>query len=172
MKRSPLLARALAIAILIIALDQASKAWIVLAVMTPPRVIEVTSFFNLVLTWNRGVSFGMFNHGDPLPSWVLPLIALAIVAFLLGWLFRADRLPLAYGLGAIVGGAIGNLIDRLRVGAVVDFLDMHVAGYHWPAFNIADSAITLGVVVLIVDSLTGPSTGRERRSGLGRETRE
>jgi len=137
----------------VIALDQASKWWILEQVMRPPRVIELTSFFNLVMGWNRGVSFGMFNTASPYNAWVLTAVALGIVAALAVWLRRAGRPFLAAAIGLVMGGALGNVIDRLRFGAVFDFLDLHAAGYHWPAFNVADSAITVGAILLVVDSL-------------------
>jgi signal peptidase II len=141
------------VALLVVALDQLTKWWILAIVMDPPQRIEVTGFFNLVLVMNRGVSFGMFGGA---PDWVPPaLIAFAILLAvgLSIWMWRADSLLLGAALGMVVGGAIGNVIDRIRFGAVVDFLDFHAAGYHWPAFNVADSAITVGVVMLILDSL-------------------
>jgi len=122
-------------------------------VMKPPHVIEVTSFFNLVMGWNRGISFGFFNNDSPLNSWVLPLVTLLIVCFLVVWLARAGGVMICMSLGLIIGGALGNLIDRLRYGAVADFLDFHAFGYHWPAFNVADSAITVGACMLVWDSL-------------------
>ena len=136
-----------------IILDQMTKWWILTSVMTPPQRVPVTGFFDLVLVYNRGVSFGLFGGA---PSWVTA--ALIIFAILLSvalciWMWRADSLLLGTALGFVVGGAIGNVIDRLLHGAVVDFLDFHAAGYHWPAFNVADSAITIGVVFLILDSL-------------------
>lgn len=141
-------------ALAVIALDQLTKWWILHQVMVPvPRVIEVTPFFNLVLAWNRGVSFGMFAGEAEAMPYVLAAVALVIVAFLAAWLWRTGRAHVAIGLGLVIGGAIGNVIDRLRYGAVVDFLDLHAAGYHWPAFNVADSAITIGAVLLLVDGL-------------------
>jgi signal peptidase II len=141
------------IAILVIAADQLTKWWILYEVMAPPRVIEVTPFFNLVMTWNPGISFGLFNTGSPLNALVLSVLALLIVALLLVWLYRSDRLFIGGGIGLISGGAIGNVIDRVRFGAVADFLDFHVAGYHWPAFNVADSMITIGAVMIVLDTL-------------------
>jgi signal peptidase II len=170
MTTSHLLARGLAIASLVVVLDQLSKWWILERIMLPPRLIEVTSFFNLVLTWNRGVSFGMFNTDSPFNDWVLPLVAVGIVVMLVVWLTRAGRQILAIALGSVIGGAIGNLIDRVRFGAVADFLDVHAFGYHWPAFNIADSAITIGVAVLIFDSVFGTTEHRRKESRLGGET--
>lgn len=140
------------LAVSVIVLDQLSK-WAIMGIMRPPRVIEITSFFNLVVGWNRGVSFGMFNTDSPLNVWILSILALCIVVVLSVWLTRTDRRTIAAGLGLIIGGAIGNVIDRLRFGAVFDFLDLHAFGYHWPAFNIADSAITVGAVILVADAL-------------------
>ena len=141
----------------IIALDQATKWWILTDVMSPPRRIPVTGFFDLVLVFNRGVSFGLLGGA---PSWAtaaLIVFALLLSVALSIWMWRADSRLLGVALGCVVGGAIGNVIDRVRHGAVVDFLDFHVAGYHWPAFNVADSAITVGVVFLILDSLKSRS---------------
>jgi len=145
--------KGLGLAALIILIDQASKWWILSTVMNPPRVIEVTTFFNLVMAWNQGVSFGMLNSGGWLAAWGLPIATAAIILGLGVWLARADKLVTALGLGLIIGGALGNLIDRLRFGAVADFLDFHWAGYHWPAFNAADSAIFIGAVALVLETL-------------------
>ena len=172
MKPSPLFGRGLALAAVIVAVDQATKWWILERVMMPPRVIPMTPFFNLVMTWNRGVSFGLFNNDSPYNALILPLIAIVISALLGIWLARAHKPILAYGLGSVIGGAVGNLIDRVRFGAVADFLDFHVWGYHWPAFNIADSAITIGVAILIADSLFGTAEQHRKNEGLGRETSE
>ena len=145
----------LTLSVLIAAIDQASKWWVVETVMRPPRIIPVTDFFNLVLGLNRGVSFGMLNMQSPMGRWILAGLALAITAALLVWMCRADKRLVTGALGLIVGGAFGNVIDRVLVGAVVDFLDFHWAGYHWPAFNVADMAITCGAVALIWDSIFG-----------------
>lgn len=144
-------------------LDQATKWLIVTIVMDPPRVIPVTPFFNLTLGLNRGVSFGMLGWLGETP-WVLIGISSAIVVGLLVWLWRVRRMVEAIGLGAIVGGALGNILDRMRLGGVVDFLDFHVAGWHWPAFNMADSAITVGVSLLLLNTvLEERSRTREAR---------
>lgn len=136
----------------LLALDQASKA-LVLAIFAEGGRIEVTSFFNLVLVWNPGVSFGMLDGlGDANPGLLIGL-TLAIAALLAVWLWR-ERRPLARtALVLVLAGALGNLIDRVRFGAVVDFLDFHWAGYHWPAFNVADSAIVIGAGLLLLDGL-------------------
>ena len=150
----------LAVAAAVIVLDQLSKWWI-LDLMAPPRVIELTGFANLVLVWNRGISFGMLGDGGQSQAWVLAAFGVIVSGGLLIWLQRAalPRLP-SLGIGLVVGGALGNAVDRLRFGAVVDFLDLHAAGWHWPAFNVADSAITMGVVLLLLDAVL--RDGRER----------
>ena len=144
----------LVVAIVVIVFDQATKWWIMAVVMQPPRIIPVTPFFNLVMGWNRGISFGLFDGDSAINAWILPLVALAIVAALVVWLRRVQGVWLASAIGLVIGGALGNVVDRLRHdGAVADFLDFHVAGYHWPAFNVADSGITVGVTMLVLDSL-------------------
>lgn len=149
----------LIIAAVIVIADQATKWLIVARVMDPPRVIVVLPFFNLVMVWNRGVSFGAFNDGSEIMSWVLTGFALAIAAGLVFWLWRAKGRLTGIAVGLIIGGAIGNVIDRVRIGAVADFLDFHIGNYHWPAFNLADSAITVGVGLILLEALLG-----ERRS--------
>lgn len=149
----------LPIALLVLVLDQATK-WLMLSIMSPPRIIEVTGFFNLVLAWNTGVSFSAFAGGGAAGRWILIGIAIVISGFVLAWMGRTQRRLLIAGFAVIVGGALGNVIDRVIHGAVVDFLDFHLAGWHWPAFNLADTAITLGVVAIIADSLFGPRHGR------------
>ena len=131
-------------------LDQATKWWILNHVMDPPRVIPVTGFFNLVLGFNTGVSFGLFGEA---PAWLLMAFILPMVAGLLVWMTRTDSRLTAIALGLVVGGAFGNLLDRLRHGAVTDFLDFYVGAYHWPAFNFADVAIVSGVGLLLIESV-------------------
>ena len=144
----------LTIAVLVVVLDQLTKWWVLEHVMTPiPRVVEITPFFNLVLAWNQGVSFGMFSNGTSVMPYVLSAVALVIVVVLLGWLRSADRVLVALSIGMIVGGAVGNVIDRLRFGAVADFLDFHAFGWHFWAFNVADTGISVGVALLVLDGL-------------------
>lgn len=143
----------LVIAVIVLAADQASKWWIVTKVMNPPKTIEVTSFFNLVLAYNRGVSFSLFNSDSPANPYIFSALALVIVIGLVIWLRRLEhRLP-ALAVGLVIGGAIGNTIDRFVYGGVVDFLDFHWGVNHWPAFNVADSGIVVGAVLLIIDAL-------------------
>lgn len=142
--------------------DQASKWWVLNEALRNVRSVRVTPFFNLTLSWNKGVTFGLLNdHGEWMP-YVLVGIALIIMGLLLGWLRRARTLYAALGLGMIMGGAIGNVIDRLRYGSVVDFLDFHIGGYHWYTFNLADSAIVLGVGLLLFENWL--VSGRKRSS--------
>lgn len=142
----------LLIALVCVVADQATKL-VILGLMDPPRRIEVLPFADLVLVWNRGVSFGLFNQDSDSMRWILVAVALGISVGLLVWLMRMRRALPACALGLILGGAVGNVIDRLRFGAVVDFVYLHAGSYAWPAFNFADSTITIGVLVLLYDSL-------------------
>jgi signal peptidase II len=134
--------------------DQISK-WLILDRMGDvERTIQVTSFLNFVLVWNKGVTFGMFNHNGPHVTPYILIAVAALILFLLGrWLWRTTFLPVALALGAIMGGAVGNIIDRLRYGAVTDFIDFHYQDYHWYAFNVADAAIVTGVALLLLDGM-------------------
>ena len=141
----------LAIAILVVVADQASKI-VVLNALGPFQSVSVSSFFNLVLVLNTGISFGLFASGDTIARWFLIAVALSISGLLMRWLANSTDRLICVGLGMIIGGAFGNVIDRLVYKAVVDFLDFHLYGWHWPAFNIADSAITIGVVLFVFGS--------------------
>jgi len=152
------LRRALVLAALVAVLDQVSKSLILGAVMQPPRVIEITGFFNLVLTYNTGVSFGLLDGDAAWKPWFLAALALVVSTALFLWLRRQPDPQLAWGVGLVSGGALGNALDRLHRPGVVDFLDVHAAGWHWPAFNLADSGITIGVALLVLNGLFG--TGR------------
>ena len=140
----------LAVAATVVLLDQLTK-WAILTWLD--RAIALTPFFNLVVVWNRGVSFGMFHSDGALAPWLLSGLALAVVVALLVWLRRVEHPLAAVGLGLIIGGAVGNVIDRVRFGAVIDFIDLHAWGWHWPAFNVADGAICIGAALLLVDGL-------------------
>lgn len=136
--------------------DQVSKAW-VLAALTPYEPVAVTPFFNLVLVHNTGAAFSLLADAGGWQRWFFVILTVAIAAVVTIWLLRSARsqraTPLALAL--VLGGAIGNLIDRLRFGHVVDFLDFHAGGWHWPAFNLADSAITCGAALLVLLALAG-----------------
>lgn len=143
----------LGIAGIILVLDQLSK-WIVLNhLMIPPQNLQITSFFNIILAWNRGVSFGLLSSNNPYGVWILAGIAFAFAFVLIAWIWRSDSKMLAIAFGMVLGGAVGNLIDRLRFGAVTDFLDFHIHGYHWYTFNIADIGIVVGVGLVIIEHL-------------------
>lgn len=150
----------LILALIVILSDQWSKWWIVDVVMSPPRVMPLNSFLNIVLVQNRGVSFGLFSAAPDWLPWALAVFALLISAALAIWLWQTDSLLLASALGLVIGGALGNVVDRIRYGTVVDFLDFHLAAFHWPAFNVADSAITIGVGLLLLDALKSPAKRR------------
>jgi signal peptidase II len=112
--------------------------------------VEVTSFFNWVMVWNKGISFGIMNHETDYGPLLLTVLAVVITAIFLWLLLKKPVSVNSWGFALIIGGAIGNVIDRLRFGAVIDFLDFHAKDYHWPAFNIADSCVCIGVFLLII----------------------
>ncbi len=142
--------------------DQATKAWILLVVMQPPRVIPVFPGFNLTLTYNRGVSFGLFGAAESeWQPYLLSVMAVLVVALLGFWLWREGERWKTPAIGLIAGGALGNVVDRLIRPGVVDFLDVYVGDWHWPAFNLADSAITVGVCLLLAASLF-PDSGQAK----------
>lgn len=134
-------------------LDVATKWLILNVVMVPPRGIAVAPFLNLTLGFNTGVSFGMFQDLFLDRPLVLAGIKVAITVGLLVWAMRTHRIVEATALGLIAGGAAGNIVDRVHQGAVIDFLDFHVGNWHWPAFNMADVAISTGVALLLAGSL-------------------
>ena len=151
---------AYAVAAAVVVLDQLSKYWILDVVHLPDRpAIRVLPFFQLTMVWNPGVSFGLLQAGSPMGRWLLVVFALAIVIALAAWARRLTRPLLALAVGLMLGGALGNsLIDRVRFGAVADFLDFHSLYFPW-VFNIADSAITIGVVLLLLDSVLHSKSG-------------
>ena len=142
----------LTIAAVVAAADQISKPFLIDAVTGAGGVIDVLPFFRLVLVWNRGISFGVLG-GAALPPALLAAVAAALCLALGVWLARTDDRLIAASLGLIIGGAVGNIADRLGRGAVADFFDLFVGAYHWPAFNIADAAVTVGVVLLLGEPL-------------------
>lgn len=138
---------------LIVLLDQVSKSWITSQLILG-EVRVYTSYFNLVLVGNPGAAFSFLADAGGWQRWFLALLSF-IVSLVIGVILI--RKPQAkwfnWGLSFLLGGAIGNLIDRLRFGVVIDFLDLHLGDWHWPAFNLADSAITFGVALLILDEI-------------------
>jgi len=158
----PRAARWFGVAAAIVLADQASK-WAVLASFAAGERLRVTGFFNLVLVFNKGAAFSFLAGA---PGWQTPLfvtIALGAAVVVSVLLLRAPgRRLFSAALALILGGAIGNVIDRLRFGQVVDFLDFHALGLHWPAFNVADSAITVGAGLLIIESFLQRKPGEAR----------
>ncbi len=150
-----MLARGLAAAAAVVIIDQLSKAAVLGFFAGSPLGAHeaITPFFNLVLTYNRGISFGLFNTPGGMNVLLFPLLAAVIVTMLIFWLRRVESPFLAVAIGLVIGGAVGNVIDRIRLGAVVDFLDFYIGAWHWPAFNVADSAICLGVAAMLLDGL-------------------
>ena len=152
-----------ALALGVVIADQITKA-LVLARFSLGERLEVTGFFNMVLVYNKGAAFSFLSDAGGWQTPALIVFALAAIGIVGVFIVRSPgRIMLLTGLGLILGGALGNLIDRLRFGQVVDFLDFHAAGWHWPAFNVADSAITVGAVLLILE-------GFVHREGRARST--
>mgnify|MGYP002353918275 FL=1 len=142
------------LAIVVILLDQLTKFWVLDALVAYVDVIPLTGFFNLVHVHNTGAAFSLFADQPGWQRWFFLGIALAAAVVIVFLLRKTAGRPLfSAALALILGGAIGNVIDRILYGHVVDFLDFHLAGWHFPAFNVADSAITLGAALLILDSL-------------------
>lgn len=144
---------AFALAALVIALDQALKHWVVTGMgLTVGESRPLFWPLSFTLVRNDGISFGFFQTHAPWTRWALAGFALAVSVLLIVWVRRADRLVTGVAGGLILGGALGNLIDRVRLGAVVDFVDVHPLVFPW-IFNIADSGITVGVIILLAENL-------------------
>lgn len=136
------------VSVTVILSDLITKNWMLELIFSPPRQIILTPFMNLTPVWNSGISFGLFQNNPLVGKFFIPVLALLVVVWLFITLHELSRLQ-RFAAALIAGGAIGNVIDRLRFERVVDFLDLHLGGYHWPAFNLADSAIFMGVVFWI-----------------------
>ena len=152
----------LILALVVLVVDIVTKRWVE-SVLLHGQQIQLTGFFNLVLTYNAGAAFSFLSDASGWQRWFFSAIA-ASASGLIIYLLRkhaADKL-FCMALSLILGGALGNLWDRITLGHVVDFLDFHVSNYHWPAFNVADSAIFLGAMLLILDSF------RRKESGTGK----
>ncbi|WP_456372817.1 signal peptidase II [Thiolapillus sp.] len=150
----------LLLSLLVLVLDQASKWW-VLTVFQPYEVLPLTPFFNLVLVFNEGAAFSFLSDAGGWQRWFFVGLTSVISLGLLVWLgrLRPGEQLVGVSLAMILGGALGNLLDRLRLEKVVDFLDFYWQGWHWPAFNLADSAITVGVILMLLASF------RQARAG-------
>lgn len=115
------------------------------------HALALTPFFNIILAFNRGVSFGMFHADGPSGVYMLLAVAVILSALVGNWLWHSENKTQSISFGLILGGALGNIYDRATYGAVVDFLDFHALGYHWYTFNIADCGITIGTVLLLIN---------------------
>jgi signal peptidase II len=146
------------VAAVVVVLDQLSKYWVLHVLDLPNRPpVHVLPIFQLNMVWNAGVSFGLLRADTGAGRWILVVFALAVIIALAVWARRVNRTFTAVSLGLILGGALGNnLIDRVRFGAVADFLDFHGIGFFPWVFNVADSAITIGVILLLLDSFLRP----------------
>ena len=151
-KNKILFRNSLIIAVLVTSFDLISKVLMFNFLDNHGGYVEVLPFFNLAKVYNTGVSFGMFNELAS-GKYILATIATIIMFGIIYWLSKEDEKIVCYPLGFVIGGAAGNTIDRLINGAVADFLDFHIANNHWPAFNVADSFITIGAMILIYDEL-------------------
>ncbi len=144
------------IAIVALVIDQGHKWWMlnVYGIATK-GLTKVTSFLDLVLVWNKGISYGLFAQ-ETTAGWAGLLAATLLIIGILGvWLFRTVKLLVATALGLVIGGALANVIDRIVHGAVADFFSFHAMGYYWYVFNLADVAIVAGVALLLYDSVFG-----------------
>ena len=154
--------RWLGVSAAVVALDLATKAWVSHAFVAG-EVKTITPFFNLVLMHNTGAAFSLLADAGGWQRWFFTIVAIAISAAIVYALQRnAGNRLLCASLSLVLGGALGNLYDRLTLGHVVDFVQRHAAGYYWPAFNVADSAITVGVAILVWDGLRSRSAAREK----------
>ena len=153
--RNHLTGLGLVAAVVVLIADQVSKWWVLdgLHLAERPDGIELLPVLRFTMVWNRGVTFGLLTGFGSWSYLLLAAVALAVVAALIAWLRRAESGVVATALGAIVGGAISNVIDRLRFGAVVDFIHAHIGAWSWYVFNLADAAIVCGVAALVLDSL-------------------
>jgi signal peptidase II len=153
------------VALAVVLVDQIVKAG-VLAYFAGSDVepAPLTPFLDLALRWNRGISFSLFARDSAVGQIALVVLTLAVTGLLILWLFRSRSALPAVGLGLIIGGALGNAIDRVAHGAVVDYLDLHAFGRHFFVFNAADAAINIGVALLILDLLLAPGAPRESKS--------
>ncbi|MQM40321.1 Lipoprotein signal peptidase [wastewater metagenome] len=146
----------LIIAALVLAADQATKYWAATALM-PYRPVPVMPSFNLTLSFNTGAAFSLLADGSGWQRWLFTALALAVSAYLIWWLrtLRPGERLVAAALGLVLGGALGNVLDRMVHGYVIDFLDVYAGNWHWPAFNVADSAISVGVAMLVISVVLG-----------------
>ena len=144
-----------AVAVSAFAIDQVHKWWMLyIYAIGEKKLVTITPFFDLVLVWNYGISYGLFQQDGDLGRYVLIAVMVLAVLCLVLWLARCDGRLTAVALGLVIGGAAGNITDRVVHGAVADFFSFHAFGYHWYVFNLADVAIVAGVGILLYDSFS------------------
>jgi signal peptidase II len=151
--------------LLVIALDQVTKLAVIRALRPFDAIPVIPGFFNLVHVRNPGIAFGLLSQlGTAWSAFLLSAVTTAAIILLILWFgrLRDDDRRTAFGLSLIIGGAVGNLIDRVRLGEVVDFLDFYMGSFHWPAFNVADSAVTVGTIWLALSILFEKSAKKQR----------
>lgn len=164
MKRSYVPIAGLFMALAVLSADQASKAWILYGLDLPTLgSIKLLPFLNFTMVWNHGITFGLLNSAGAMTPYLLGMLALLVVSALGVWLRRSTNVATALPIGAIAGGAVGNVIDRLRFGAVVDFIHAHAFGYSWYVFNLADAAIVCGVGMLMIDAVSQGNSKAEKK---------
>jgi signal peptidase II len=155
---------ALILAALVIVADQAVKWWILYGLQLPLLVSrQVIGPFYLSMVWNSGVSFGFLQAQHDLVRWLLAAFSIVVAGLLVYWVRKAERGLFALAVGLVIGGAIGNVIDRIRLGAVADFVDVSRLYFPW-VFNVADSAISVGIVLLLLDMLIQDSRERAAKA--------
>ncbi len=144
------------LSVLVIGLDQFTKV-LAETMLTYRDPVAIVPFFNLMLSYNPGAAFSFLSDAGGWQRWFFVVLALVVTTVITVWMYRLPpgQRWTAAALALVVGGALGNVIDRLVYGHVIDFLDVYVGHWHWPTFNVADSAITVGVAVLIIDGLFG-----------------
>jgi len=143
------LRKGIIIVVLTLLFDQINKWHMINVVKVSVEPLKINPFFNLVMVWNNGISFGMFQNSE-YGHIIFSIIALIIVVALFLWMKRTKSIIEATSIGLVIGGATGNVIDRFNYGAVADFYDFHINDFHWPAFNIADMAVFIGAVMLCI----------------------
>jgi signal peptidase II len=159
----------LIVAAVILALDQLSKTFVLFGLDfikslsgLPVEPIEIFPFFNIVMVWNPGISYGLFQAESEFQRWLLVVFSVGVVSLLIWWLRGIKDLRLAQAIGLIIGGAVGNVIDRIAYGKVADFFHLHAFGYSWYVFNVADTAIVFGVILMAADLLLVEWRSRSR----------
>lgn len=149
-------------ALIVLIIDQITKHFILHFFMRHPIPYKVNDFFNYVLAWNRGVSFSMFHSNSSITPWILVLVSLTICFLIFSWMKKETNHKIIVCFGLILGGALGNITDRVLYTAVIDFIDIHYKTHHWPAFNVADSAICIGACIVLIHNLFFTKTEKNK----------